>query len=362
MPLDADFAVRRKPFLVDVRFHVRDGETTALVGPNGAGKSTVIEAIAGLLPLQRGTVRVDGEPVERRPPDRRPIGVAFQDGLLFPHLSALDNVAFPQRAKGVPKGTARARANGLLDGLAPQVRRSARPRELSGGERQRVALARALAADPRVLLLDEPLAAVDVSARANLRTLLRDVISAFGGACVLVAHDPIDALTLAERVVVLEHGRIVQTGTADEVRAAPATTYAADLVGVNLFHGRLERDAGGGGRLVTAIGEIVVDWPDGADDPTDDVVATVRPAEISVHLLRPEGSPRNVVDGAIVEISHHGDRARLRIASRPPVVAEITDHSVGRLGLAEGRRVFASFKAVDVRLRVSPAHPGTLVE
>ena len=362
MPLDADFAARRGSFPVDVRLHVRDGETTALVGPNGGGKSTVIEAIAGLLTLERGAVRIDGESIQDRSPDRRPIGVAFQDGLLFPHLSALDNVAFPLRARGDAKAASRAHAGSLLDALAPEVRRSARPRQLSGGERQRVALARALAAEPRVLLLDEPLAAVDVSARAELRTLLREVVGSFAGACILVAHDPIDALTLADSVVILERGRIVQTGTAEEVRGAPATAYAADLVGVNLFHGRLERDSAAGGRLVTAVGDIVVEWPEDIDGPLDDVVATIRPAEISVHLSRPEGSPRNVVDGEIVEIAHHGSRVRLRIASRPPVVAEITVASFDRLRLTVGRHVFASFKAVDVRVRVSGQHPGTLIE
>jgi molybdate transport system ATP-binding protein len=359
--LDADFAVHRDSFVVEMRLQVRDGETMALVGPNGAGKSTVIEAIAGLLPLDRGSIRVDAEPIERRPPDQRPIGVVFQDGLLFPHLSALDNVAFPQRAGGASKGASRTHAAELLAALAPEVRGSARPRHLSGGERQRVALARAVGAGPRVLLLDEPLSAVDVSARAALRTLLRDIIGSFAGACVLVAHDPFDALTLADRVAILEGGRIVQTGTADDIRAAPATTYAADLVGMNLFRGRFERDAGGGGRLLTATGDIVVAWPEGISGPVEDAVAVIRPADVSIHLNRPQGSPRNVVHGGIIEIAYLGDRARLRIASRPGLVAEITQHSLNRLGLAEGRHVFASYKAVDVQVRVSPARPGTLV-
>jgi molybdate transport system ATP-binding protein len=361
MSLEVDIVVQRDDFVVDVRLHVADGETAALVGPNGAGKSTVVEAIAGLLALERGAVTVDGQPVERRPADERPIGVAFQDGLLFPHLSTLDNVAFPQRARGARKAVARQHAAGWLGALAPRVPSGARPHQLSGGERQRVALARALAAEPRVLLLDEPLAGIDVSARAELRAVLRDVISSFEGACVLVAHDPLDALTLADRVTILEHGRVTQTGTPEEVQSAPATTYAADLVGVNLFEGWLERDADGRSRLVTAAGGLTVEWPADAAQPVGDVVATVPPREIAVHLGRPEGSPLNIVHGTIVEIARHGDRARLRIGSRPPVVAEITDDSLRRLGLEEGHHVFASFDAVDVRLAVSRPDPGTLV-
>jgi molybdate transport system ATP-binding protein len=237
---------------------------------------------------------------------------------------------------------------------------AARPAALSGGERQRTALARALAAEPRLLLLDEPLSAVDVSAKAELRTLLAEVIHTFAGPCVLVVHDPIDALTLADRIAILEHGRIVQTGTPAEIRSAPATPYAADLVGVNLYAGRLEPAEGGAGSLVTAEGALTVGWPDDVPHaPVERVLATLRPSDVALHLRRPEGSPRNVLEGQVAEVAVHGERARVRVRSAPPVIAEVTLGSVERLALREGTHVFASWKAVEVRL-VLPDEPGTL--
>ncbi|MGZ8565766.1 MAG: ABC transporter ATP-binding protein [Actinomycetota bacterium] len=362
MPLTAEIEVHRDGFRAAASFEVGDGETLALLGPNGGGKSTVIEALAGLLPLDRGSITLDGERIDGLPPERRPLGVAFQDPLLFPHLSVLDNVAFPLRAHGRARNDARDRAAALLGRVAPGVAPDAKPAELSGGERQRVALARALAPDPRLLLLDEPLAAVDVSARGDLRALLREVVASFEGPCVLVVHDPVDALTLADRVAILERGELVQVGTADEVRRAPATPYAADLVGVNLFRGGLRPLGDGAGTLDTVHGSITVAWPPGAPlAPLDDVVATLRPADVAVHLDPPEGSPRNVLRGQIAEIAIHGERARIRLRSSPPLVAEITLGSVDRLALEVGRDIFASFKAVEVRLMVAGIEPDTLV-
>jgi molybdate transport system ATP-binding protein len=362
MPLAVDLDVRRDGFHARASFEVADGETVALLGPNGAGKSTVLEALAGLVPLEAGDIVLDGSSIAAAPPERRPIGIAFQDPLLFPHLTALDNVAFGLRARGRSRHEARAQAAPLLERIAPGVAPRAKPSALSGGERQRVALARALAPEPRLLLLDEPLSAVDVSARADLRTLLREVVAAFEGPCVLVVHDPVDALTLADRVAILEAGELIQIGTADEVRRAPASGYAADLVGVNLFRGRLEPVEDGTGSVVTRSGAITVVWPDGvAFERRDDIVATLRPADVALHLERPEGSPRNVLEGSVAEVAIHGERARVRVVSAPPVVAEITIGSVERLGLEPGLHVFASFKAVEVRLMVGEGEPDTLV-
>jgi molybdate transport system ATP-binding protein len=355
MPLHADLETARGAFSVQARLSVDDGETLALLGPNGAGKSTVIDALAGLLPLTRGEVVLDDRPLQDAPPEARPVGVAFQDALLFPHLTATDNIAFPLRARGVSTKDARRRALTLLARVAPNVDPAAKPPLLSGGERQRVGLARALAGRPRLLLLDEPLAAIDVAARAQLRSLIREVTRSFAGPCVLVTHDPVDALTLGDRIAVLEHGRVVQTGTTDEVRRRPATPYVADLVGVNLFRGRLEPLPDGAGRLITPDGAVVVAWPDGTPHETlESVLATLRPADVAVHLDRPEGSPRNVLAGAISEIAVHGERARVRVASMPPVTAEVTLGSVRRLGLHEGTAAYASFKAVEVRLEADP--------
>ncbi len=360
MPLVADLTVEREGFEAEASFAVEDAETLALLGPNGAGKSTIVAALAGLLPLTRGRIELDGRRIDALAPEDREVGVALQDGLLFPHLSALENVAFPLRARRRSAHAARARAAALLERLAPGVDPAARPAALSGGQRQRTALARALAAEPRLLLLDEPLSAVDVSAKAELRTLLAEVIRTFAGPCVLVVHDPIDALTLADRIAILEHGRIVQTGTPAEIRSAPATPYAADLVGVNLYAGRLEPAEGGAGSLVTADGALTVGWPDDVPHaPVERVLATLRPSDVALHLRRPEGSPRNVLEGPVAEVAVHGERARVRVRSAPPVIAEVTLGSVERLALREGTHVFASWKAVEVRL-VLPDEPGTL--
>ena len=287
--------------------------------------------------------------------------MAFQDGVLFPHLSVLENVAFPVRARGARSRAARAHALDLLGRLAPGIDPGAKPGALSGGERQRVALARALAGAPRVLVLDEPLSAVDVSARAELRALLRRTLRDFAGPRLLVTHDPVEAMTLADRVVVLEDGRITQTGTPEEIRDAPRTRYAADLVGMNLFAGRLTPLEAGAGALETADGVVTVPWPDGvAVDPLDDVLATLGPADVSLHAARPEGSARNVVQGVVEEVAILGDRARVRLDSSPRLVAEITTGSAGRMAIQTGTLVWASFKAVEVHLMVEPGAADTL--
>jgi len=361
MPLSAGLAVHRSDFVLEAAIDAVDGETLAVLGPNGAGKTTLLEALAGLIPLDRGVVELDGVAIQDRPPERRRVGVAFQDGLLFPRMSVRENVAFPLRMRGASARDARRRAEDLLARLAPAIDPAVRPASLSGGEGQRVALARALATEPRLLLLDEPLASVDVSARADLRALLRREIDRFDGPCILVAHDPLDALTLADRVAILEHGRVVQTGTPEDIRRRPRTSYAADLVGVNLFAGRLEPAADGSGTLRTPDGTVAVAWPEGIGRSViDDVLATLPPTDISLHLDRPEGSPRNVLRGRVVEISTYGDRARVRVASTPPISAEVTRGSIERLGLAPGVEVFASFKAVEVHLRVERAGTDTL--
>jgi molybdate transport system ATP-binding protein len=363
MGLTADVHVKRQGFIVEVTLDVASGSTHAILGPNGAGKSTVVDALAGTVSMERGTIQLDGEHLEHRPPNERPIGVLFQDPLLFPHMSALDNVAFPLRARGMTKQAAGEKGGPLLARLAPSVRPTSRPRSLSGGEQQRVALARALVAEPQLLLLDEPLAAVDVAARAGLRVLLRDVVRTFEGACILVAHDPLDALTLADHVTILERGRVTQAGSPAEIRDAPRGSYAAELVGVNLYHGRLRRDRGGVGLLDVDGGMIAVAWPTGQSVQIDDVLAILRPSDVALHMKPPEGSPRNALYGRVEEVAIVGERARVRVASSPAVVAEVTAGSIERLGVAVGREVWASFKAVEVRLELpttADAPTGTL--
>ncbi|WP_233550164.1 ABC transporter ATP-binding protein, partial [Clavibacter lycopersici] len=249
--LDARVVVERAAFLLDVELEVPAGSTTAVVGPNGAGKSTLLRALAGLVPLTAGRVALDGRELERVggaaeggqaavriPAERRGIGVVFQDHLLFPHLSALANVAFGPRAHGVARAHAEDRARALLDRLGIAHLADRRPDRLSGGQSQRVALARALVLEPPLLLLDEPMAALDAGTRLDVRDLLADELRRFGGAAVLVTHDPVDALALADRIHVLEGGRAVQEGAPAEVAARPATAYVARLVGMNRLEGR----------------------------------------------------------------------------------------------------------------------------
>jgi molybdate transport system ATP-binding protein len=358
MTLSVDVGVARGALQVRADFDAREGETVALLGPNGSGKSTIVACLAGLLPPDEGTVALDGRTLDDAqvgahvPPEQRPIGVVFQDGLLFPHLSAVENAAFPLRARGVAASQARERSHGLLDRLGfPAARADARPRDLSGGEGQRVAIARALIHEPRLLLMDEPTSSLDVRARSEIRPLIRSILDAFAGVRVLVTHDPVEALTLADRIVVLEEGRVTQTGTPEQLRNAPRTHYVADLVGVNLFAGRLEPLDQGAGSVVTSAGSVVVPWPDDLPrEGVDGVLAVLRPSDVVLHTSEPEGSARNVVHGSVAEIAIDGERARVRLASTPPVVGEITLGSVARLGLREGETAWASFKAVEITL------------
>jgi ABC-type sulfate/molybdate transport systems ATPase subunit len=227
--LHADVAVTRGAQRIAAAFDVAPGHPLAVIGPNGAGKSTLLAAIAGLVPLDAGSVRIGDRPVDALPPERRRVGVVFQDYVLFPHLSVRDNVAFAARMRGA-RAAARAAAEPWLEryGLAPLADRL--PSELSGGQAQRVALARALAAEPDVLLLDEPMSALDVELRDDMRAELATHVREFGGATVLVTHSPADAAALADAVLVLERGRVTQRGTLAELAAEPATPYVRRML------------------------------------------------------------------------------------------------------------------------------------
>jgi molybdate transport system ATP-binding protein len=353
MSLRAEVEVVRDGFAVEAAFRVEPGTTAALLGPNGAGKTTLLRALAGLEPVRRATIVLDERVLDdtstrtHLPPAARAIGLVPQDLHLFPHLTALENVAFPLRAKGMRRSPARRRAVAALERLGLAGRADARPRELSGGEAQRVALARALVHEPRLLLLDEPLSALDAQARPSVRALLRQALSAFDGVRILVTHDPVEAMTLADDIIVMESGRITQTGSPHQIRSAPRTPYAATLVGLNLFRGRLEPLEPGVARLRTDDGDLVV--ASSGDEETD-VLGLLRPGDVSLYRGRPESSARNVVEGRISSLTREMDRVRISIDSRPPLVAEVTPASVERLGLEEGVTVWASFKAMEVTL------------
>ena len=346
MSLDAAIKVDLGTFHVDVELRVERGEMLAILGPNGAGKTTVLRALAGLVPIKRGRITVDGLVVDDPaagtfvPVERRPIGVVFQDYLLFAHLSATENVAFGLRARGMPRGEARQRAGQWLERIGLATHAGHRPGTLSGGQSQRVALARALATDPRLLLLDEPLAALDVGTRAEVRRDLRRHLASFDGMRVMVTHDPVDAYALADRIAILDDGRIVQSGTIAEVTAHPRSRYVADLVGTNLVMGRVD-----GGVLTTTSGASVVI----ADAPAGESFAVIRPQAISLHRTNDAaGSARNVWSGVVVDIDRLGERARVRLDGVLPLTAEVTVAALEALAVRPGDEVCAAVKATDI--------------
>jgi len=354
--LDARLIAHRGGFRLDLPLSIPAGEVVALLGPNGSGKTTTVRALAGLLPLTAGHIRLAGttldEPAQRRwtRPEQRPVAVVFQDYLLFPHLSVLDNVAFGLRCRGAGRRRARELARPWLArvGLAEYADR--KPRQLSGGQAQRVALARALAVNPALLLLDEPLAALDARTRLETRAELHRHLSAHPGATLLVTHDPLDALVLADRLVIIEDGRIVQEGDAATITAQPRTDYVAKLVGLNLYRGwadghsvtlRPAPAAGAGAdrpfRLTTA------------DQHHGEVFVAFRPAAVALYPNPPEGSPRNVWAGTVSSVQRHGDNLRVQVDGPVTAAADITPAAAAQLRLVPGSQVWAAVKAAETR-------------
>jgi molybdate transport system ATP-binding protein len=346
--LHAAIDVRLGELHLDIAIDVDDGEVVALLGPNGAGKTTALRAIAGLQALDGGCVELDGVVLDDPaagvfvPTASRPVGVVFQDYLLFPRMSAVDNVGFGLRARGASKAASRDVALQWLErfGLADHAR--SRPRALSGGQAQRVALARALVTEPRLLLLDEPLAALDAATRLQVRTELRRHLASFTGGRVLVTHDPVDAVVLADRLVIVEGGRLVQSGTPAEVTARPRTRYVADLVGINLLHGRAT------GERVVAVGQTTLTVADVL--PAAEVSVAVRPQAIALHRHEPEGSARNTWRTVVAELEPDRDRVRVTLDDPLRVTAEVTAAAVADLGLHAGAEVWASIKATEVEV------------
>ncbi len=318
------------------------GTTIAVVGPNGAGKTTLLRALLGLTPRAHAALRLGDDEVTDLPPHRRGVAWVPQDGALFPHLSALTNTAYGLRAHGVPRAEARREAQGWLERLGVGHLAHRRPAQLSGGQAQRVALARALAARPRLLLLDEPLAALDQTTRARVRHTLRGHLADFGGVCLIVTHDPVEAVSLADRVLVLEDGRALQDEPPAEVTRHPRSPWVARMLGRNAWPGTATADGlalEGGGHLVVA-----EPLPSGTD-----ALAVIAPEAVSVHRERPTGSPRNVWPGTVREITSGGSRLRLLITSAeaPELVAEITPGAAAELGIADGSTVWTSVKATE---------------
>ncbi|MEW2220365.1 ABC transporter permease [Streptomyces sp. NPDC006990] len=354
------------------------GTTVAVVGPNGAGKTTLLRALLGLTPRARAELALGDGEVGSLPPHRRGVAWVPQDGALFPHLTALSNTAYGLRAQGAGRAEARRQAQEWLSRLGVGHLAHRRPGQLSGGQAGRVALARALAARPRLLLLDEPLAALDQTTRAQVRHTLRGHLSGFGGVCMLVTHDPVEAVSLADRVLVLEDGRALQDAPPVEVTRHPRSPWVARMLGRNALPG-------------TGAGGSTLDLDDGgtlvAADPVPEgaaVLAVIAPEAVALHRERPRGSPRNVRRGTVREITAVGSRLRVLVAAEPgpggtaaeggpaaeddpaagpathpaagaaaggpDLVAEITAEAAAELGLADGTEVFTSVKATEITL------------
>ena len=328
--LEVDLEV---PGRVRAQLRAEPGDVVAVIGPNGAGKSSIVSALAGLARAE-GRALLDGDDLLRRPVRERRVGLVFQDQVLFPHLSALENVAFGPRSRGVARGEARAAAQDWLERLGIGELASRKPRRLSGGQAQRVAIARALAADPALLLLDEPMAGLDVGVATALRLELARHLASFGGVTLLVTHDPIDALTVASRVLVVDGGRVLQYGTPDEVARRPATEHVARLVGLNVL-----RDGD--------------DW------------RAFTPTMVTVDLDEPHGSARNRWRGQVMGSSPYGAAIRLLVridggstggsaGGGRDLMADVTPAAAAELGLTPGRGVWLSVKETSVRRYPAP--------
>jgi molybdate transport system ATP-binding protein len=332
---------------LDVGLVVEPGEVVALLGPNGAGKSTVLNVLSGLQPIDSGRIAIDGVVVDEPgsgtfvAPEDRPVGVVFQDYLLFSHLTVLENVAFGPRSVGVPKAEARDRARRLLDRVGIGDQAAKRPRQISGGQAQRAAVARALATEPRLLLLDEPLAALDAATRTSVRRDLRRHLRGFDGATVLVTHDALDALALADRVVILEQGSVTQSGPLAEVTSRPRSSYVAELIGVNLLRGVA---SGTSVAVHGSPGHVEV-----ADPEHGEVLLLIQPNAVTLHLHRPsEVSARNQWHETVTGFDLLGDRVRVRLEGDVPLVAEVTPAAVAEMDLVEGGEIWAAVKATEV--------------
>ena len=350
--LDCRVGLHLGALRLDAHLVARPGELVVLVGPNGAGKTTLLRVLAGLVALDSGRVTLDDVVLDEPgtnsfvPAERRGVGVVFQHGLLFEHLDVVANVAFGLRARGAGRRDARRSADAWLTRLGVGELARARPSQLSGGQAQRVALARALAFEPRLLLLDEPFSALDATTRVEIRRIIAAHLAGIAAPKILVTHDPIEALALADTVVVLEAGRVTQSGSPDDVRRAPRSRYVADLLGVNLLRGTLRDDTVALDTGTT----FVVAARDVAHGP---VIVTVHPRAILLSTQRPQTSARNSWPATIADLDDDGDRVRIRLAPPLDVVVEITTAARHALALAPGTPVWASCKATE--LVVQPA-------
>jgi molybdate transport system ATP-binding protein len=354
--LHASLASRLGAFELEAALSVGDRSVGVLVGESGSGKTTMLRLLAGLTDPDLGRIEVDGETWfdsasgVRLPAAARAVGYVAQDYALFPHLTAAENVGFGLRAQGLPAADVARRGAAALErlGIASLGRR--RPHELSGGQQQRVAVARAIVLEPKLLLLDEPLSALDASSRRVIRGELRRLLADMGCSTVYVTHSPAEALAFGDRITVLEGGRVSQEGTRDELMRHPRSPYVAEFLGVNFLRGTFSaRVTGGDAHITLPLGELVL----ASEGAEGDTAAVVHPRDITLTLEPPGGSARNVFAGAIDELVPEppaGELVRVSLLTTPPLIAEVTREAVAALALRPGLNVFASFKAAGVRV------------
>jgi len=354
--LVVDAEVSRGSFTLAVSLTAAPGQVLGVLGPNGAGKSTLLSAVAGLTPVSAGRITLGGQVMDDADAGTfveasgRPVGFVFQNYRLFPHLTVAENVAFSPRARGQGRRAARAAARHWLARLKLTDLADRKPAELSGGQAQRVALARALAGQPALLLLDEPLSALDAGTRLDVQAELKLHLADFTGPCLLVTHDPIEALVLADQLIVLEGGRIVQEGTPAQIARQPATDYVAKLVGLNLYPGRADGSQvmliGGGSFIVADHGQ------------QGDVLVALRPSAIVVSTERPQhGSARNTWPAKITGLTLLADRVRLDLDGQPSALVDVTPAAVAELSLDPGSQVWLTVKATDLEIYTPKASP-----
>ena len=352
-------SVERGNFLLEADLRAAPGEVLGILGPNGAGKTTLLRVLSGLDPLTSGSISLGDLTLDDVatdtfvPAQRRPVGLVFQNYRLFPHLDVRDNVAYAPRVQGAGRRQARAAADTWLERLDLTALATRRPHQISGGQAQQVALARALAADPKFLLLDEPLSALDAKTRLDVRSRLRSHLDEFAGPVVIITHDPLEAMIMADRLVVIENGRIVQQGSPAQVARQPATQYVARLVGLNLYTGTLEVATA---RVSLDVGgTFTVTWGD--DDPgasgrtgpsSRPVLVVLRPSAITILTARPaQASPRNVWQGTVAALEPLADRVRVQVDATPPALVDISAAAVADLALGPGTAVWLSAKATE---------------
>jgi molybdate transport system ATP-binding protein len=349
--LKAELALSMGGFSLEAALSVAPGETLVLMGPNGAGKTTCLNLIAGLLRPERGRITLDGvvlcdtEAGLDFPPERRSVGFLFQDGDLFPHLTVRQNAEYGPRARGRGRAETSGIVAGWLDRLGLTELADRRAKELSGGQRRRAALARALASGARLLLLDEPFASLDATSRASVRAEMKGFLEMAGLPALAVAHDPVDAFVLGDRIAVLEGGRVVQTGTGEELLAHPRSPFVAELIGLNFY--RVDLSEGVGLKEARAKGAVFHVLADGLSGSAHLAFA---PSDVSLSAEAPRGSPQNVFQGTVREIIPLTDRLRVIVDAGTPMAAEITRDAAQQLSVASGAVIWVSVKASAIRV------------